>query len=60
MNMHKNYPATSIIKYDKNIYNSLMNIEKDNNPININEFKENKQNITFSIKPNIKQKLLKE
>ena len=56
----RNYPFTSIIKNNNKLFKSLINNQKDNNPININENEYNKQNITFSANSGIKHKLLKE
>ena len=58
--IHKKYAFTSIINSNKNYFNSLIDFEKDNNPINNIDIDNNKQNITFLAKPKIKQKLLKE
>ena len=58
--IQKFFPGTIIVhKNTKNIYGTLMGVEKDSSPINIIK-EEDKQNTTFSHNPKIKQKLLKE
>ena len=52
------YPSSEIIKPNNNLFESLMNSEKDNNPIN--EAENGKQNKTFYINLKIKKKLLKD
>ena len=52
----KKYPSTALVKKNSNnIFESLINIEKDDEEID-----NDKQNKTFSINSKIKQKLLKE
>ena len=54
----KLYPSSEIIKPNNNLFESLMNSEQDNNPIN--EAENGKQNKTFYINLKIKKKLLKD
>jgi len=57
----KKFSATTLIKKNSSdLITSLINIKKDNNPINIKDNEIEKQNKTFSINAKIKQKLLKD